>query len=89
MLNISTEYLQRIFVANISMEYFYQIFPKPIIIKKNLNGLTVLKRNLSANPLSIHTVFPMDVSALKNGWGCTPRHIEVELMGTYLCHSCA
>ena len=58
-------------------------------LKIYLNGLTVVKRNHSAKPLSIHTVLPMDVNALKNGCGCTPKHIEVKLMGTYLCHNCA
>ena len=82
------EYLYRIFVLNICGEYLYGIFCKGIK-KINLNGLTVVKRNLSANPLSIHTVLPIDVNALKNGWGWTPRHIEVELIGTYLCHSWA
>ena len=58
-------------------------------LKIYLNGLTIVKRNHSAKPLSIHTVLPMDVNALKNGCGCTPKHIDVELMGTYLCHNCA
>ena len=60
------EYLYRIFVPNICGEYLYGIFRKGIK-KINLNGLTVVKRNLSANPLSIHTVLPIDVNALKNG----------------------
>ena len=60
------EYLYRIFVLNICGEYLYGIFRKGIK-KINLNGLTVVKRNLSANPLSIHTVLPIDVNALKNG----------------------
>ena len=60
------KYFYRIFLPNISPEYLYGIFCKGIK-KINLNGLTVVKRNLSANPLSIHTVFPIDVNALKNG----------------------
>ena len=56
------EYLWRIFVGI----FVYGIFCKGIK-KINLNGLTVVKRNLSANPLSIHTVLPIDVNALKNG----------------------
>ena len=60
------EYLYQIFVPNICAEYLYRIFRKGIK-KINLNGLTVVKRNLSANPLSIHTVLPIDVNALKNG----------------------
>ena len=59
------EYLYRIYVLNICAEYLYRIFHKAIK-KINLNGLTVVKRNLSANPLSIHTVLPIDVNALKN-----------------------
>ena len=57
-------------------------------LKIYLNGLTIVKRNRSTKPLSIHTVLPMDVNALKNGCGCTPKHIEVELMGTYLSQLC-
>ena len=60
------EYFYRIFVPNIWPKYLYRIFRKGIN-KINLNGLTVVKRNLSANPLSIHTVLPIDVNALKNG----------------------
>ena len=60
------EYFYQIFVQNIWAEYLYGIFRKGIN-KINLNGLTVVKRNLSANPLSIHTVLPIDVNALKKG----------------------
>ena len=55
-----------------------------IFLKIYLNGLTIVKRNRSAKPLSIHTVLPTDVNALKNGCGCTPKHIEVEYLGKML-----
>ena len=82
MLNISAEYFCQIFQIT-----YYQYYVKNE--RKYLKGLTVVNRNRSANPLCIHIVFPIAIKALKKGWGCTPRHIDVELIGTYLCHNWA
>ena len=82
MLNISAEYFCGIFQI-----IYYKYYVKNQ--RKYLKGLTVVNRNCSANPLSIHTVFPIAVKALKKGCCCTPRHIDVELIGTYLCHNWA
>ena len=97
-LNISTEYLDIKFKKNI-VDYLYWIFPLNISIfgrKKNimkgwlqtytyLYGLTVVNKNRSVNPLSCHTVLPIATIAWKNGWGCTPGVMDVELGGTNRC----
>ena len=58
MLNISAEYFCGIFQI-----IYYKYYVKNQ--RKYLKGLTVVNRNCSANPLSIHTVFPIAVKALK------------------------
>ena len=58
-------------MLNISAEYFCQIFQITYYQynvkneRKYLKGLTVVNRNCSANPLCIHTVFPIAIKALK------------------------
>ena len=48
-------------------------------MKSYLNGFTVVKRNLSANPLSCHTVQPITTSSLKKGCDYTPKDMDVQL----------
>ena len=84
--NISTKYFYRIYLPNIS-DYFLSLVCNKFFNSKYLKGLTVVNRNHSANPLSIYTVFPIAIKALKKVWGCTLRHMDVELILTYLCRS--